>query len=246
MTMTNVDHRKARRDAVTEDEREILTHLCVRLKLNDTDQEQQDVEQKEEDNTDLDEQGNLEQQFLQSFLTYLYSGNYPRKAGVGVVVNKLIDWLTNHGFHRPIWSRGDINETMPFTPNMLVRSVSVQLAVELQRIYGQGTQDIHKQAPNRSPTSELPFVSFTETELASFFWKREPLKRRLTDLGAEDGSLTNTFTEIANWIAGQGPGNIINQFIADVAPQVATSRQRKKEGHRGAVNFSPWNKSSRI
>ncbi|KAF9900204.1 hypothetical protein EC991_007789, partial [Linnemannia zychae] len=124
MTMTNADRRKARRDAVTDDEREILTHLCVRLNPNNTDQEQQDVEQKKEDNTDLDEKGNIEQQFLRSFLTYLYSGNYPGKAGVGVVVNKLIDWLTDHGFHRPIRARRDLNETMPFTPSMLVRSVS--------------------------------------------------------------------------------------------------------------------------
>ncbi|KAK3826555.1 MAG: hypothetical protein JOS17DRAFT_832663 [Linnemannia elongata] len=67
MAMTNVDSRKARRDAVTEDEREILTHLCVCLKPSNTDKEQQDVEQKEEeDNTDLDDKGKLEQQFLQS------------------------------------------------------------------------------------------------------------------------------------------------------------------------------------
>lgn len=116
------------------------------FKHDNTDKEQQDVEQKgEEDNTDLDDKGNLEQQFLRSFLTYLYFRNYPRKAGVGVVVNKLFGCLTDHGFHCPIRARRDINETMPFTPAMLVRSVSVQLAVELQRIYGHGTQDLHKQ-----------------------------------------------------------------------------------------------------
>ncbi|KAK3809804.1 MAG: hypothetical protein JOS17DRAFT_780289 [Linnemannia elongata] len=277
MAMTNVDSRKARRDAVTEDEREILTHLCVCLKPSNTDKEQQDVEQREEeDNTDLDDKGKLEQQFLQSFLAYLYSGNYPRKAGVGVIVNKLIDWLADHGFHRPIRARRDINETRPFTPVMLVRSVSVQLAVELQRIYGHGTQDLHMQAtamveklilPPESDisiqddisavknflqlnritgnrrrivpltTSELPFVSFTEPELASFFWKREPLKTRLTDLVAEDGSPTNALSDIYSWIAGKGPGIIIKQFIADVAPQVKTSRQRRKAGHRGAVKL---------
>ena len=69
-------------------------------------------------------------------MIYLYSGNYPRKVEVDVVVNKLIDWLIDHGFYRPIRARRDINETMPFTPSILVRSVSVQLAVELQRIYG--------------------------------------------------------------------------------------------------------------
>ncbi|KAG9061323.1 hypothetical protein KI688_007301 [Linnemannia hyalina] len=146
MTMTNVERCKAKRDAVTKDEREILTHLCVRIKPNAADKEQQDVEQKEEDNTDLDDKGNLEQQFLRPFLAYLYSGNYPSKTGVGVVVNKLIDWSTDHGFHHPIRDRRDLNETMPFTPSMLVRSVSVQLAVELQRIYGHGPHDLHKQA----------------------------------------------------------------------------------------------------
>ncbi|KAF8945173.1 hypothetical protein BGZ47_003134 [Haplosporangium gracile] len=275
--ITNTDRRKARRDAVTEGERKILTHLCERLKLNDTDKEQQDVEQgQEEDNTDLDSKGNLEQQFLQSFLTYLYSGNYPRKAGVGVVANEFIDWLAGHGLHRPARTRGDINETMPFTPVKLVRSISVQLAVEMKRIYGHGPQDLHKQAAamiekhllpaetdigiqddisavenfiqlnqitgNRRQivpltTSVLPFMSFTEPELASFFWKREPLKTRLTDLVAEDGSPTKAFSDIESWIAGKGPGVIIKQFIADVAPQVKTSRQRRKAGHRGAVKL---------
>ncbi|KAG0276890.1 hypothetical protein BGZ97_009998, partial [Linnemannia gamsii] len=41
-TMTDADRRKARRDAVTEDERKILTHLCECLKPNDTGKEQQD------------------------------------------------------------------------------------------------------------------------------------------------------------------------------------------------------------
>ncbi|KAG9065426.1 hypothetical protein KI688_002751 [Linnemannia hyalina] len=276
MTMTNVERRKAKRDAVTKDEREILAHLCVRIKPNAADKEQQDVEQKEEDNTDLDDKGNLEQQFLRPFLAYLYSGNYPSKTRVGVVVNKLIDWLTDHGFHHPIRARRDLNETMPFTPSMLVRSVSVQLAVELQRIYGHGPHDLHKQATamvakhllppeadigiqddisavenflqlnritgNRRriiplTSFELPFVSFTEPELASFFWKRESLKTRLTDLVAEDGSPANTLFDITSWIAGKGPGIIIKQFIADVAPQVKTSRQRRKAGHRGAVKL---------
>lgn len=85
--------------------------------------------------------------------------------------------------------------------------------------------------------STLPFVSFTEPELASFFWKREPLKKRLTDLVAQDGSPTKALSDIEGWIAGKGPGFIIKQFIADVAPQVKTSRQRRKAGHRGAVKL---------
>ncbi|KAF9541239.1 hypothetical protein EC957_003315 [Mortierella hygrophila] len=86
-------------------------------------------------------------------------------------------------------------------------------------------------------TFKLLFVSFTEPELASFFWKKEPLKTRLTDLVAEDGSPTNTLFDIASWIADKGPGIIIKQFIADVAPQVKTSRQRRKAGHRLAVKL---------
>lgn len=86
-------------------------------------------------------------------------------------------------------------------------------------------------------SSELPFVSFTEPELASFFWKREPLKTRLTDLVAEDGSPTNALSDICSWIAGKGPGIIIKQFIADVAPQVKTSHQQRNAGHRSAVKL---------
>ncbi|KAF8924165.1 hypothetical protein BGZ58_002101 [Dissophora ornata] len=275
--MTNADRHKARRDAVTVSERKILTHLCQRLKSINPDKEQQDVEQEEvADTTDLGDKDSLEQQFLHTFLTRLYSGNYPRMAGVGVVVNEFIDWLTAHGLHHPVRTRRDINETMPLTPSYLVRSVSVQLAVELQRMYGQGTQELYKQAAamvdkhllspetdiailddisaaenylqlnritgNRRritsfTTSALPFVSFTETELASFFWKREPLRMRLTRLVAEDGSSTKALSDIQSWIAGKGPGIIIKQFIADVAPQVRTSRQRRKVGHRGAVKL---------
>jgi hypothetical protein len=86
-------------------------------------------------------------------------------------------------------------------------------------------------------TSELPFVSFTELELASFFWKKEPLKTRLTDLVAEDESPTSASSDIQSWIAGKGPGIIIKQFIADVAPQIKTSRQRRKAGHRRAARL---------
>ncbi|KAG9073149.1 hypothetical protein KI688_000936 [Linnemannia hyalina] len=50
MTITNVYRRKAKRDAVTKDEREILTHLHVRLEPYDTDKEQQGVEQMEINN----------------------------------------------------------------------------------------------------------------------------------------------------------------------------------------------------
>ncbi|KAF9537618.1 hypothetical protein EC957_007865 [Mortierella hygrophila] len=219
MTMTNVDRRKAKRDAVTKDERDILTHLCVRIKPNVADKEQQDVD----------------------------------KTGVGVAVNKLIDRLTDLGFHHPIRARRDLNETMPFTPSMPVRSATAMVEKHLlPPETDNGIQDdisavenflqLNRITGNRRriiplTSFELPFMSFTEPEFASFFWKRESLKTQLADLVAEDGSPANTLVDITNWIAGKGPGIIIKQFNADVAPQVKTSRQRRKAGHHGAVKL---------
>lgn len=86
----------------------------------------------------------------------LFSGNYPFVKGAGVeailnkdtgiipAVNNLIEWPVACNFYKPSRKRGDIDVTMPFTPGLLVRSVSGQLTVEMQRMYPNGTHDLHK------------------------------------------------------------------------------------------------------
>ncbi|KAG9063257.1 hypothetical protein KI688_004861 [Linnemannia hyalina] len=285
---------EARRDAISDDERRILDHLCERIKPEEDNSENEgDCETKSgEDNGDIDDKDGGEQvRFLQSFLVFLYSGNYPemknktveshtKDIGVIPTVNTFIDWLVDRKLYNPPRSRGEIDVQMPFTPNNLVRSVSGQLALELKKIYRNGTFDLYKKAEvmkkkgtlgttidiqireeisaaenflhlnkltNNSrkiapfTTSQQPFVSFSERELALFFWKRKPLRERLEELGRQDHTQITSTNDLETWIGGKEPGYIIKHFVCDVAPHGLTSRQRKKAGHRAAIRLLPLN-----
>ncbi|KAF9898752.1 hypothetical protein EC991_010433, partial [Linnemannia zychae] len=225
----------ARRDAISDDERRILDHLCGRIKPKEAIDERDDDCEKtnSQDNSDIDDKDETDStRFLHSFLTFLYSGNYPQirgksaesltgSAGTNLTVNTFINWLVNRKLYHPTRSRGEIDVRMPFTPNFLVRSVSGQLTLELQKIYRNGTFDLYKKAEamkkkgimgatvdiqiregisaaenylhlnkltNNSrkiapfTTSQRPFMSFSERELASFFWARRLLRERLEEL----------------------------------------------------------------
>ncbi|KAF8918499.1 hypothetical protein BGZ58_004848, partial [Dissophora ornata] len=226
---------------------------------------------------DVDDKGTNQVQFLHSFLTHLYSGNYPKKnARNGVAFNTLIDWLVDCKFYDPPRKHGETNTAMPFTPSYLVRSVSGQVAAEFQRMYANGTHELYKKVKTMKEkgtlgvsfdiriqddisavenfiflnkltnnsrriipltTSQQPFVSFSERELASFFWKRDPLKERLQQLALQDNTHATSITDIDTWIRGKEPGFIIKNFVCAVAPQGLTSRQRKKAGHRACVKM---------
>lgn len=148
----------ARTDAISDDERRILDHFCERIKpKEDNDGNEGDCEKKDSgDNGDIDDKDGTEQaRFLKSFLAFLYSGNYPEMKGktvesltknTGVIptVNTFINWLVDRKLFNPPRSRDEIGVQMPFTPSTLVRSVSGQLALELQNIYRNGTFDLHK------------------------------------------------------------------------------------------------------
>ncbi|KAG0347945.1 hypothetical protein BG004_006508 [Podila humilis] len=86
-------------------------------------------------------------------------------------------------------------------------------------------------------SSTQPFVTFSERELAAFFWKRKVLKERLVELGKLDNMTINSMKNLDAWIAGKETGYTIKTFVADVAPQGLTSRQRKRAGHRSAVKL---------
>ncbi|KAF8929937.1 hypothetical protein BGZ47_000819 [Haplosporangium gracile] len=272
--MTEQERLKARKEAITEPERTILSYLCKPVKPQDTDDDQDDVD---EDTVDLDGQESDQMRFLLSFLTYLYSGNRPaeKSKGIGTSVNVLIESLRVLGFHEPSRRPGD-RVIMPFTPTSLVRSAAGQLTVELNLMYGHGTHALFEKArvwkesgrmgeaidtriqgdisavenflflndlTNNGrkiipfTTSQQPFFSFSERDLALFFWKRDLLKVKLIQLANSDGSTISSTNDLETWLGSIHPGFIIKHFICDVAPQGLTSRQRGKVGHRAAVRL---------
>ncbi|KAF9537310.1 hypothetical protein EC957_008485 [Mortierella hygrophila] len=175
LTVSEEQRTKAHRDAVSDTERKILDHLCERIKPKDDDEDDDDdaADKKRENNSDLDEKANDQEGFLLSFLTFLYSGNYPRerdlkgfgardllpkdkdddgdkdrgkkeKISPGIVVNYLIEWLVAGHFYKPSRRRDEIEVKMPYTPTDVVRSVAGQLAVELKKLYGNGSHELRK------------------------------------------------------------------------------------------------------
>ncbi|KAF9103324.1 hypothetical protein BGX30_009165, partial [Mortierella sp. GBA39] len=56
-----------------------------------------------------------------------------------------------------------------------------------------------------------------------------------------DGFPNNSLSDIDAWVARKEPGFVIQQFVCAVAPQLQTSRQRKKAGHRAAVRMLSLN-----
>ncbi|KAF9997934.1 hypothetical protein BGZ79_008380 [Entomortierella chlamydospora] len=116
-------------------DRDFLDALCQR-------------QPKKEDNCrdsdgDDDEPGSW--QFLAAFLRYIYSGNYPTDRGVGKLVIGFIGRLQELGMHTPLRERDVIRQSTPFRPGDLVRSVSVQLAVELKKLYRDGVVKLQNQ-----------------------------------------------------------------------------------------------------
>ncbi|KAG9067630.1 hypothetical protein KI688_012415 [Linnemannia hyalina] len=214
---------------------------------------------KENDDSDVANRQDKEFRFLISFLTYLYSGNYPKEnSKAGGVANQLVVWLVKDGIHDPVRARRELQETAPFTPTYLVRSVSGQLAVELRRVYGHRSRDLHDKLKVMKDKGIVrgdvdiqirPHVSAVENFLylnkltgnsqgdSSLFWKRTSLKERLVRLGELDNSTITSVNDLDTWIAGKEPGFIIKNFVADVAPQGLTSRQQKQADHRSAVKL---------
>ncbi|KAK3813747.1 MAG: hypothetical protein J3R72DRAFT_60775 [Linnemannia gamsii] len=285
VSMTEADRvRKlleARRDAISDEERRILDHLCERIKPKDDngEDEQECEKSSSEDNGDIDDKNGFEQVcFLQSFLAFLYSGNYPemkdktvesllKNTGIIPTVNTFINWLVERKLYHPPRSRGEIGVQMPFTPCALVRSVSSQLALELKKNYRNGTFDLSKKTEamkkkgtlgatidtkiqedisaaenflhlnkltNNSrriapfTSSRQPFVSFSERELASFFWKRTLLRKRLEELASQDHTQITSTRDLDSWISGKEPGYVIKISSAMWRPKVLRVASVKK------------------
>jgi len=117
------------------------------VKYDEDEDDDDDEEEEEEDGTGLggskkSRSKHKEQlPFLLSFLKYLYSGNYPR---LGNKVSAFFSRLQDLGLHTQPRGRDELEEISPFTPRDLVRSVAVQLKAELQKMYKNGSCELHK------------------------------------------------------------------------------------------------------
>jgi hypothetical protein len=136
---------QARKNAVSDLERTILLSFCGQVKPKDAYDHNDEVGgDKEENDHDIENRQDMECRVMISFMTYLYSGNYPREnSKAGSIANHLINWLIKSGIHHPARTRSELQQTMAFTPTFLVRSVAAQLATELKRMYGHGARDLH-------------------------------------------------------------------------------------------------------
>ncbi|KAF8923319.1 hypothetical protein BGZ58_003088, partial [Dissophora ornata] len=108
-----------------------------------------------EDNSDLDGKGDKRLQFLESFLRYLYSGNYPRLKGIGHHVETFIKRLEELGLLEK-GEPGAIKVTIDFTPEALTRSAASQLAIEIREMYRNGSYDLHEKLKLQKKKGFLP------------------------------------------------------------------------------------------
>lgn len=146
------------------EDQKFLDLLCPRVNMNDVKKDTNDATEDDEDGDEivgLVEEDNDEEEgadkddtdlggpgrddkaqwlFLLSFLSHLYSGNYPRNPEV----SGFIDRLEGLRLYNPLQTRSAINVAMSFTPMDLVRSVVIQLKCELKRMYKNGTCILHK------------------------------------------------------------------------------------------------------
>lgn len=144
-TMTESYQLQCRKDCITEVEWEMLLSICNWIKPADIDEGEEDTSSNEENsNSNVEDRKDKEFCILLSFLTYLYSGNYPKEnSKAGGVANHLIIWLVKDGIHNPVQTCNELQETVKFSPRFLVCSVSGQLATKLKWMYGHRAHDLH-------------------------------------------------------------------------------------------------------
>ncbi|KAG0036537.1 hypothetical protein BGZ82_004071 [Podila clonocystis] len=83
--------------------------------------------------------------------------------------------------------------------------------------------------------SNQPFITFSERELAGFFYGHgRELRMRLQIL--VQGACTS-IKDVQEWVASKEPGFLIKRFLADINPTNLTARKRGKVGHRAAIKL---------
>ncbi|KAF9290374.1 hypothetical protein BGZ88_007373, partial [Linnemannia elongata] len=260
-TLSETKRLEIRRKAVTDDERVILEYLGGKVKpKEDGDGENStDGSQQHSDDTDLDEKGDKQVHFLQSFLTYLYSNNLPNKnSEIGKAVDGFVAMLVKFGLFAVTRSRGEINQRTPFTPTHLVRSVVGNLAWELKNMYQGGSHLLHDKVSALKDKGRLgqdivfciqEDVSAVENYLALNEhipnpWRIVPItsskpafvsfsELELGHFFWKSDPLRNRLIELAS----SDTGFLIKNFVCDIDPTGLSNRQRRKSGHRGAIHL---------
>ncbi|KAF9917207.1 hypothetical protein FBU30_000882 [Linnemannia zychae] len=147
---------------------------------------------------------------------------------------------------------GEPKKKTEFTPNRLITSMiqKKQLSLDQPIILSGKIPTIHLFAQLNSltgdkwiltplPSPEDGFMTFTETELAAFFYMRIELRDQIKKLTGIT-KLTQAAL-VDDWLPVQAPGQLINQFIAPVFASASTGiiaaiREFDLDGNRVHIN----------
>ncbi|KAF9301539.1 hypothetical protein BGZ91_009550, partial [Linnemannia elongata] len=135
------------RDGATSDDKEFLKEICPPIPRELTIKAAPNTPPSQNSTTleNDDDTSDRQVQFIGCFMRYLYSNNFPRNTGIGVLVNRFIMRLEQLGLHKPVRVRSSLEEKSEFSSNELVRSASAQLAAEMKKIYWHGSVELLEQ-----------------------------------------------------------------------------------------------------
>ena len=101
-------------------------------------------------------------------------------------------------------------------------------------VFNRMNRNSRKIVPLSTPMNH--FVTFSERELVSLFWKRDSLKKWMLELVQKTILSCESYGGIQDsWLSGQAPGTLIQHLLADVNPDNRDGRPRRKQGYRDAI-----------
>ncbi|KAG0226138.1 hypothetical protein BGW41_004258, partial [Actinomortierella wolfii] len=170
------------------------------------------------------------QQFLQSFMAFLYSGNEPMKGAT----NNFIERLRNLQLLPTPSKESRSNSRRPtaYTPTSLVRSVASQLAAELLRHWKGGCNALCDKLMNQMQQGTLPCVYDLDPRPSD-----SSLNMEFTKLTGRSQAEFAQYEIIDGWLPYVEPGLIIRHFVADLAVDGLSKRQLGKAGVKTAIKF---------
>ncbi|KAF9536433.1 hypothetical protein EC957_010988, partial [Mortierella hygrophila] len=184
---------------ISQEDQAVLDNLCPRLSSNEM----------SNDNNNIGSAGDGQDDgsntpFIHSFLTFLYSGNLPKKSKTGSAVNSFIARLQEMGhLEKSQVAKADmLRGVKEYTPSYVVRSVASQLSAELKRHYRHGAKMVSEKVQTMIKKKKLASdkaVDLTAKMPAIQLFVRANATagrpRRLSPLSSEENGYM-TFTEI--------------------------------------------------
>ncbi|KAF9109298.1 hypothetical protein BGX27_007769 [Mortierella sp. AM989] len=144
-----------------ESDRDILDFICPHITVQ-TAKDEGDLQDQEQQGQDEDN-GSDQIQFISMLMRFLYSGNAPRTARVGKVVNKFIQRAKQLGLLDTRDMGPDAYENAPYNGIALLRTVASQLSAECKRMYRDGSVELLNKLNelqtvrfHRLPTNRIP------------------------------------------------------------------------------------------